>query len=56
MRHQLDETKSSTFMKLPFDRLARVMNLEEPSFGDNYIQEFVLEHLDHDTGDRKSVV
>uniref|UniRef100_A0A182XHD3 Basic leucine zipper domain-containing protein n=1 Tax=Anopheles quadriannulatus TaxID=34691 RepID=A0A182XHD3_ANOQN len=26
------------------------MNLEEPSFGDNYIQEFVLEHLDHDTG------
>ncbi|EDO63449.1 AGAP010030-PA, partial [Anopheles gambiae str. PEST] len=37
-------------MKLPFDRLARVMNLEEPSFGDNYIQEFVLEHLDHDTG------
>uniref|UniRef100_A0A182Q8J0 Neural retina-specific leucine zipper protein n=1 Tax=Anopheles farauti TaxID=69004 RepID=A0A182Q8J0_9DIPT len=26
------------------------MNLEEPSFGDNYIQEFVLDHLDHDTG------
>ncbi|XP_049535487.1 ell-associated factor Eaf [Anopheles darlingi] len=37
-------------MKLPLDRLARVMNLEEPSFGDHYIQEFVLEHLDHDTG------
>uniref|UniRef100_A0A182W8M5 Neural retina-specific leucine zipper protein n=1 Tax=Anopheles minimus TaxID=112268 RepID=A0A182W8M5_9DIPT len=28
----------------------KVMNLEEPSFGDNYIHEFVLEHLDHDTG------
>ncbi|XP_035795021.1 transcription factor MafA-like [Anopheles albimanus] len=37
-------------MKLPLDRLARVMNLDEPSFGDHYIQEFVLEHLDHDTG------
>ncbi|XP_058060279.1 filaggrin-2 [Anopheles bellator] len=37
-------------MKLPLERLARAMNLDEPSFGDNYIQEFVLEHLDHDTG------
>ncbi|XP_055597291.1 transcription factor MafB [Uranotaenia lowii] len=33
-------------MKLPGERVARVMNLEEPAFADNYIQEFVLEHLE----------
>lgn len=33
-------------MKLPVERVTKVMNLEEPAFADNYIQEFVLEHLD----------
>lgn len=33
-------------MKLPGERIAKVMNLEEPAFADNYIQEFVLEHLE----------
>lgn len=33
-------------MKLPGGRVTKVMNLEEPAFADNYIQEFVLEHLE----------
>lgn len=33
-------------MKLPGERVTKVMNLEEPTFADNYIQDFVLEHLE----------
>ncbi|XP_058446065.1 transcription factor MafB [Malaya genurostris] len=42
-------------MKLPGERVARVMNLEEPTFGDNYIQEFVLEHLEDTSVKREDI-
>lgn len=42
-------------MKLPGERVARAMNLEEPAFADNYIQEFVLEHLEDTNVKREDV-
>ncbi|XP_058819767.1 transcription factor MafB [Topomyia yanbarensis] len=42
-------------MKLPGERVARVMNLEEPTFADNYIQEFVLEHLEDTSVKREDI-
>lgn len=43
-------------MKLPAERVTKVMNLEEPAFvADNYIQEFVLEHLDDTNVKREDI-
>ncbi|EAT40602.1 AAEL007686-PA [Aedes aegypti] len=42
-------------MKLPAERVTKVMNLEEPAFADNYIQDFVLEHLDDSNVKREDI-
>ncbi|XP_019932881.2 transcription factor MafB [Aedes albopictus] len=42
-------------MKLPAERVTKVMNLEEPAFADNYIQDFVLEHLDDTNVKREDI-